>query len=81
MWCLFEGQLLRLRPCVVVRDLVPVHPTWRCADCVGLRVLCVLGRYFMPYWIGVIWLDVVTYLHHHGSSDAEEKMPWYRCVA
>eukprot|EP00899_Mesostigma_viride_P022170 jgi/Mesvir1/3137/Mv16308-RA.1 len=31
--------------------------------------------YFMPYWINVIWLDVVTYLHHHGY---DEKVPWYR---
>lgn len=31
--------------------------------------------YFMPYWIGVIWLDTVTYLHHHGY---DKKMPWYR---
>jgi len=21
---------------------------------------------------------VVTYLHHHGSDNADEKMPWYR---
>lgn len=32
----------------------------------------------IPYWIFVVWLDVVTYLHHHGSSDANEKLPWYR---
>ncbi|KAJ7535469.1 hypothetical protein O6H91_12G035300 [Diphasiastrum complanatum] len=31
--------------------------------------------YFMPYWINVIWLDLVTYLHHHGY---EKKVPWYR---
>jgi hypothetical protein len=23
-----------------------------------------------------VWLDVVTYLHHHGTT--KEKMPWYR---
>ncbi|KAK8946828.1 hypothetical protein KSP39_PZI007352 [Platanthera zijinensis] len=23
----------------------------------------------------VMWLDIVTYLHHHGH---EEKLPWYR---
>ena len=25
-----------------------------------------------------MWLDVVTYLHHHGPSDKEEEVPWYR---
>ena len=32
----------------------------------------------MPYWVNVVWLDVVTYLHHHGPQDADEKIPWYR---
>jgi len=28
------------------------------------------------WWqINVVWLDVVTYLHHHGYN---EKVPWYR---
>ena len=26
----------------------------------------------------MVWLDVVTYLHHHGPSDPEQEMPWYR---
>ena len=34
--------------------------------------------YWVPYWTFVVWLDAVTYLHHHGSDDADEKMPW--CV-
>jgi hypothetical protein len=34
--------------------------------------------YFMPYWFFVMWLDVVTYLQHHGSHDPEEKIPWFR---
>ena len=25
-----------------------------------------------------MWLDVVTYLHHHGPSDPVEEVPWYR---
>ena len=25
-----------------------------------------------------MWLDMVTYLHHHGPEDANMKMPWYR---
>ncbi|KAL4282438.1 hypothetical protein GQ457_16G009570 [Hibiscus cannabinus] len=31
--------------------------------------------YGVPYLIFVVWLDVVTYLHHHGY---EQKLPWYR---
>ncbi|GFS33549.1 fatty acid desaturase 8 [Actinidia rufa] len=34
-----------------------------------------LKLYVIPYWIFVMWLDLVTYLHHHGH---EEKLPWYR---
>ena len=45
---------------------------------VAFGPLKMFNLYFMPYWINVIWLDVVTYLHHHGSEDPEEKLPWYR---
>ncbi|KAG8371503.1 hypothetical protein BUALT_Bualt13G0094400 [Buddleja alternifolia] len=31
--------------------------------------------YGIPYTIFVMWLDMVTYLHHHGH---EKKLPWYR---
>ncbi|VVB13350.1 unnamed protein product [Arabis nemorensis] len=34
-----------------------------------------LKLYGIPYWIFVMWLDFVTYLHHHGHED---KLPWYR---
>ncbi|KAK6943483.1 Fatty acid desaturase, N-terminal [Dillenia turbinata] len=34
-----------------------------------------LKLYGVPYGIFVMWLDFVTYLHHHGH---EEKLPWYR---
>jgi omega-3 fatty acid desaturase (delta-15 desaturase) len=27
------------------------------------------------YQVNVIWLDAVTYLHHHGY---DKKVPWYR---
>ncbi|GMH30555.1 hypothetical protein Nepgr_032398 [Nepenthes gracilis] len=37
--------------------------------------LQLLKLYGIPYAIFVIWLDLVTYLHHHGH---EEKLPWYR---
>ncbi|KAJ9520879.1 hypothetical protein QJQ45_014067 [Haematococcus lacustris] len=43
-----------------------------------LGPLAIFNLYVIPYWINVVWLDVVTYLHHHGSSDPTEKMPWYR---
>ncbi|CAI9761872.1 unnamed protein product [Fraxinus pennsylvanica] len=34
-----------------------------------------LQLYGVPYWGFVMWLDFVTYLHHHGHED---KLPWYR---
>ncbi|KAF8009707.1 hypothetical protein BT93_J0637 [Corymbia citriodora subsp. variegata] len=34
-----------------------------------------LKLYGVPYFMFVAWLDLVTYLHHHGH---EEKLPWYR---
>ena len=43
-----------------------------------LGIPAMLNLYFLPYWFFVLWLDVVTYLHHHGSSNPEEKMPWFR---
>eukprot|EP01018_Ginkgo_biloba_P039741 Gb_07798 [translate_table: standard] len=35
----------------------------------------ILKLYSVPYWTFVTWLDLVTYLHHHGH---EKKIPWYR---
>ncbi|KAI5674985.1 hypothetical protein M9H77_05935 [Catharanthus roseus] len=35
----------------------------------------ILKLYGLPYLIFVMWLDFVTYLHHHGH---EQKLPWYR---
>jgi len=43
----------------------------------ALGPLAVFNLYFVPYWVNVVWLDAVTYLHHHGASDGQ-KMPWYR---
>ncbi|KAL0293306.1 UNVERIFIED_CONTAM: Acyl-lipid omega-3 desaturase (cytochrome), endoplasmic reticulum [Sesamum radiatum] len=37
--------------------------------------LSLLKVYGVPYLIFVMWLDTVTYLHHHGH---EQKLPWYR---
>ena len=44
----------------------------------ALGPLAMFKLYFVPYWVNVVWLDVVTYLHHHGPQDAGEKIPWYR---
>lgn len=44
---------------------------------IGLGPVAMFNLYFMPYWINVMWLDLVTYLHHHGPED-EAKIPWYR---
>lgn len=43
-----------------------------------LGVGAMLNLYVLPYWVFVMWLDTVTYLQHHGSSDPKEKLPWYR---
>ena len=43
-----------------------------------LGPVAMFNLYFMPYWVGVVWLDIVTYLHHHGSEDPAEQIPWYR---
>ncbi|CAI9757938.1 unnamed protein product [Fraxinus pennsylvanica] len=45
--------------------------------CLSIRFgpLLLLKLYGVPYVIFVMWLDLVTYLHHHGH---EKKLPWYR---
>lgn len=48
------------------------------ASTIALGPLAMFNLYVVPYWINVVWLDIVTYLHHHGSHDVAEKMPWYR---
>jgi acyl-lipid omega-3 desaturase len=47
-----------------------------CTAKLGLAAM--FSLYFVPYWVFVMWLDVMTYLQHHGSSDPAEKLPWYR---
>ncbi|KAL8089519.1 hypothetical protein AgCh_039116 [Apium graveolens] len=37
--------------------------------------LQILKLYGVPYIIFVMWIDGVTYLHHHGY---DKKLPWYR---
>jgi omega-3 fatty acid desaturase (delta-15 desaturase) len=43
-----------------------------------LGPLAMFNLYLIPYWINVMWLDAVTYLHHHGPDDENIKVPWYR---
>ncbi|XP_017228806.1 omega-3 fatty acid desaturase, chloroplastic [Daucus carota subsp. sativus] len=43
--------------------------------CFVVGPIPMLKLYGVPYWIFVMWLDFVTYLHHHGH---EGKLPWYR---
>ena len=44
----------------------------------ALGPLAMFNLYFMPYVLGVVWLDIVTYLHHHGPDKQHADMPW--CV-
>lgn len=37
--------------------------------------IVILKLYFLPLWVFIVWLDLVTYLHHHGH---QQKLPWYR---
>jgi acyl-lipid omega-3 desaturase len=48
------------------------------AACYAIGPMAFFNTYFVPYWMFVVWLDVVTYLHHHGPSDPKEEVPWYR---
>ncbi|CAM6026556.1 unnamed protein product [Sphagnum balticum] len=63
------------------KDVMTSTACWTAmlATLVGLTFivgpLWMLKLYVVPYWVNVVWLDVVTYLHHHGY---EKKVPWYR---
>ena len=39
-------------------------PTPPAAGCFKFGFLFMAKIYMVPYWINVMWLDVVTYLHH-----------------
>jgi len=48
------------------------------AACVAKFGLATVAKvYFAPYLCYILWLDAVTYLHHHGADD-DERLPWYR---
>ncbi|KAF9599409.1 hypothetical protein IFM89_036989 [Coptis chinensis] len=63
------------------KDVITSTTCWTAmaALLVGLSFVAgpiqMLKLYGGPYWIFVMWLDFVTYLHHHGHED---KLPWYR---
>ncbi|XVF46761.1 hypothetical protein PTKIN_Ptkin03bG0054400 [Pterospermum kingtungense] len=43
---------------------------------IAIGPIQVFKLYGVPYLIFVVWLDLVTYLHHHGHD--EQRLPWYR---
>ncbi|GBG67271.1 hypothetical protein CBR_g88560 [Chara braunii] len=43
---------------------------------VKFGIATMLKLYVVPYWVFVMWLDAVTYLHHHGHET--KPVPWYR---
>ncbi|XP_016649788.1 PREDICTED: omega-3 fatty acid desaturase, chloroplastic [Prunus mume] len=63
------------------KDIITSTACWTAmaALLVGLSFVMgpvqMLKLYGIPYWLFVMWLDLVTYLHHHGHED---KLPWYR---
>lgn len=63
------------------KDVATSTLCWSIMLCVLVYLSIVMGPIFMfklygvPYLIFVMWLDFVTYLHHHGYS---QKLPWYR---
>ncbi len=58
--------------CLIAMGLVLAAGTW------FLGPIMMTKLYWAPFWVFVAWLTSVTYLHHHGSHDPTEKMPWYR---
>lgn len=45
---------------------------------VALGPLAMFKLYLVPYAMFIVWLDAVTYLHHHGTEDKDGQVPWYR---
>lgn len=62
------------------KDVITSTICWTAMAALLLWLLRVMGSaqmlklYGVPYLIFIMWLDLVTYLHHHG----EQKLPWYR---
>ncbi|XP_038705526.1 omega-3 fatty acid desaturase, endoplasmic reticulum [Tripterygium wilfordii] len=53
-----------------------IMATLLCYLCFVFGPVRMLMLYGIPNLVFVIWLDAVTYLHHHGHD--EQKLPWYR---
>uniref|UniRef100_A0A453KEQ9 Fatty acid desaturase domain-containing protein n=1 Tax=Aegilops tauschii subsp. strangulata TaxID=200361 RepID=A0A453KEQ9_AEGTS len=62
------------------RDVIISTTCWFTMIALLIGMACVFGLvpvlklYGVPYIVNVMWLDLVTYLHHHGHQD----LPWYR---
>lgn len=62
------------------RDVIISTTCWFTMIALLIGMACVFGPvpvlklYGVPYVVFVMWLDLVTYLHHHGHQD----LPWYR---
>ncbi|KAM0884635.1 hypothetical protein ACQ4PT_030877 [Festuca glaucescens] len=62
------------------RDVIISTTCWITMIALLIAMACVFGPvpvlklYGVPYVVFVMWLDLVTYLHHHGHQD----LPWYR---
>ncbi|XBH55406.1 fatty acid desaturase DES3 [Aegilops tauschii subsp. strangulata] len=61
-------------------DVIVSTTCWFTMIALLIAMACVFGLvpvlklYGVPYAVFVMWLDLVTYLHHHGHQD----LPWYR---
>ncbi|CAM0874330.1 unnamed protein product [Alopecurus aequalis] len=62
------------------RDVIISTTCWFTMIALLIAMACLFGPvpvlklYSVPYVVFVMWLDLVTYLHHHGHQD----LPWYR---
>jgi omega-3 fatty acid desaturase (delta-15 desaturase) len=76
-----QGDLFAPNEAPLVKTSNAFQLAW-IAGLAGLTVVmgpaAMMATYVLPYWMFVVWLDVVTYLHHHGPSDPAEEVPWYR---
>ncbi|EPS59167.1 chloroplast omega-3 fatty acid desaturase, partial [Genlisea aurea] len=63
------------------RDVMTSTACWAAMAALLIGLSSIIGPlqllklYGVPYMGFVMWLDGVTYLHHHGHED---KLPWYR---
>eukprot|EP00798_Chlamydomonas_sp_ICE-L_P019522 gene19522-26197_t len=67
-----KNMILSSNACVIGMVAILAGATY------ALGIPAMAALYLVPYLVGVTWLSVTTYLQHHGPSDPEEKIPWYR---